>query len=74
MSVALQLVAQAARAKARVLRTDAGWRKRFAHPNDQAFALEHFASDLESGLWRDWLTVDAPAPAAQLPLPEKEQL
>jgi hypothetical protein len=70
VSVALQRVAQAARAKARVLRTDAGWRKRFAHPNEQAFALEHFASDLESGLWRDWLT---DAPAAQLPLPDKEQ-
>jgi hypothetical protein len=58
MSAPLALVARAARAKAHVLRTDAGWRKRFAHPNEQAFALEHFASDLESGLWRDWLTVE----------------
>jgi hypothetical protein len=67
MSVAIQLVARAARAKAQVLRTDAGWRKRFAHPNEQAFALEHFASDLESGLWRDWLPVEAPPEGDQKP-------
>lgn len=60
MSIVLRQVAQAARAKAQVLRTDSGWRKRFAHPNEQAFALEHFASDLESGLWRDWLSAEEP--------------
>lgn len=54
LSTALQ-IAKAARAKANLLRTDPAWRKRFAHPYEQAFALDHFASDLESGLWPDWL-------------------
>lgn len=55
-SSTVRQVAKAARAKAEVLRTDPGWRKRFRHANEQAFALDHFASDLEAGLWADWLS------------------
>lgn len=62
-------VAAAARAKANVLRTDPGWRKRFKHPNEQAFALDHYASDLESGLWADWLVIEGSAASGT---PEQE--
>ena len=57
---AVAAVAEAARAKANMLRTDRSLRKAFRHANEQAFALDHFASDLESGLWTDWLSQPAP--------------